>query len=59
MAQPIYGIVKDLKPGNTTMKIPSYDTIVNSNLTNKSSLNATLPELLPPEAINGSKIPKI
>jgi hypothetical protein len=33
---------------------------LNSNLTNKSSnLNATLPERLPPESINGSNVPKI
>jgi hypothetical protein len=35
-------------------------TNLNSNLTNKSSnLNATLPERLPPESINGSNVPKI
>ena len=45
--------------GNTRMNIPSNDTILNSSMTNKSSLNTTLPEQLPPEAINGSKVPKI
>jgi len=56
MGQPIYGIVKDL----TIMKIPSNDSIVNSNITNKSnSLNTTLSNQLPPESINGSKVPKI
>jgi hypothetical protein len=56
--------------GNTTMNIPSNDTILNSdiinessslnsNITNKSSLNTTMPEQLPPEAINGSKVGKI
>ena len=45
--------------GNTTMSIPSNDTILNSNITNKSSLNTTMPEQLPPESINGSKVPKI
>lgn len=45
--------------GNTTMNIPSNDTILNSNITNKSSLNTTMPEQLPPESINGSKVPKI
>jgi hypothetical protein len=77
--------------GNTTMNIPSNDTILNSNITestslnsnitkelgslnsniandssslnsnitNKSSLNTTIPNQLPPESINGSRIPKI
>ena len=78
--------------GNTTMTIPSNDTILNSNITdestslnsnitkelsslnsniandssslnsnitNKSSLNTTMPNQLPPESINGSRIPKI
>ena len=44
---------------NTTMNIPSNDTIPNSNITNESSLNTTMPEQLPPESINGSKVPKI
>ena len=35
------------------------DTILNSNTTNKSSLNTTMPEQLPPQSINGSKVPKI
>jgi hypothetical protein len=44
MGQPIYGIVKDL----TIMNIPSNDTMLNSNMTNKSSsLNI------------GSNVPKI
>ena len=30
-----------------------------NNITNKSSLNTTLPEQLPPQSINGSKVPKI
>ena len=55
MGQSIYGIVKDL-----TMNVPSNDTMVNSNMTNKSdSLNTTIPERLPPQSINGSNIPKI
>jgi len=41
------------------MNIPSNDTILKSNITNKSSLNTTLPEQLPPQSINGSKIPRI
>jgi hypothetical protein len=78
--------------GNTTMNIPTNDTILNSNITdestslnsnitkelsslnsniandssslnsnktNKSSLNTTMPNQLPPESINGSRIPKI
>ena len=45
---------------NTTMNIPSNDTMLNSNVTNKSSsLNTTMPEQLPPQSINGSKVPKI
>ena len=56
MGQPIYGIVKDL----TIMNIPSNDTMLNSNMTNKSSsLNITIPERLPPQSINGSNVPKI
>ena len=56
MDQPIYGIVKDL----TIMNIPSNDTMLNSNMTNKSSsVNTTMPEQLPPQSINGSKVPKI
>ena len=57
--------------GNTTMNIPSNDTILNSNSTdelsslnsdianNSSSLNTTMPEQLPPESINGSKAGQI
>ena len=56
--------------GNTTMNIPSNDTILNSNITNKSStlnsnitnkssLNTTTPNQLPPESINGSRAGKI
>ena len=56
MDQPIYGIVNDL----SIMNIPSIDTMLNSNMTNKSTrLNATIPEQLPPESINGSNLPKI
>lgn len=56
MDQPIYGIVKDL----TMMNIPSIDTMLNSNMTNKTgSLNTTIPERLPPQSINGNKVPKI
>jgi len=52
--------VKSNQTDNTTMKIPSNDTILNSNITNKSSsLNSTLPSQLPPESINGSKVAKI
>ena len=35
------------------------DSIVISNTTNKSSLNTTMPEQLPPQSINGSKVGKI
>lgn len=56
MGQPIYGIVKNL----TIMNIPSNDTALNSNMTNKSnSLNTTIPDGLPPQSINGSNVPKI
>ena len=56
MGQPIYGIVRDF----TTMNIPPNDTILNSNMTNKSSsLNTTIPERLPAQSINGSNVPKI
>jgi hypothetical protein len=52
------------------MNIPFNDTILdfniandssslNSNTTNKSSLNTTMPEQLPPESINGSKAGQI
>lgn len=44
---------------NTTGSTHFNETKVNSNITNKSSLNTTLPEQLPPEFINGSKVPKI
>jgi hypothetical protein len=44
---------------NTTMNIPSNDIILNSNTTNKSSLNTTLPEQLAPQFINRSTVPKI
>ncbi|MGB5091315.1 MAG: hypothetical protein WBN72_10270 [Nitrososphaeraceae archaeon] len=57
--------------GNTTMNIPSNDTILNSNIANDSSslnsnisnkstsFNTTMPNQLPPESINGSKVGKI
>lgn len=49
--------------GNTTVNIPSDDTMLNSSIINKSksssSLNTTMPEQLPPQSINGSKVPKI
>ena len=51
--------VKPGQTGNTTMNIPSNDTILNSNITNKSSLNTTMPEQVPPQSINGSNVPKI
>ena len=51
--------VKSGQTGNTTMNIPSNDTILNSNITNKSSLNTTMPEQVPPQSINGSNVPKI
>ena len=48
--------------GNTTVNIPSDNTMLNSSIANKSkwsSLNTTMPEQLPPQSINGSKVPKI
>jgi hypothetical protein len=68
--------------GNTTMNIPSNDTILNSNITKESSslnsnitkglsslnpnitnksssFNTTMPNQLPPESINGSRVGKI
>jgi len=51
--------VKAGQTGNTTMNIPSNDTILNSNITNKSSLNTTMPEQVPPQSINGSNVPKV
>ena len=45
--------------GNATINVPSNKTTLNSNLTNESSVNSTLPEQLPPESINGSNVPKI
>ena len=55
---------------NTTMNIPVNDTILdsdilnessslNSNITNQTGLNTTMPEQLPPESVNGSKAAKI
>ena len=51
--------VKAGQTGNMTMNIPSNDTILNSNITNKSSLNTTMPEQVPPQSINGSNVPKV
>jgi hypothetical protein len=39
--------------------IANDSSSLNSNITNKSSLNTTMPNQLPPESINGSRIPKI
>lgn len=45
---------------NTTMKIPSNDTLLHSNTTNESSsLNSTLPEQVDPGTLNGSMVGKI
>jgi hypothetical protein len=41
------------------VNIPEDDTILNSNITNNSSLNSTLQGQLPPQSINGSNVPKI
>jgi hypothetical protein len=51
--------VKAGQTGITTMNIPSNDTMLNSNITNKSSLNTTMPEQVPPQSINGSNVPKV
>jgi hypothetical protein len=48
--------------GNTTVNIPSNSTGLafgNINKSNSSSLNTTVPEQLPPQSINGSKVPQI
>ena len=45
--------------GNATINDPANKTTPNSNITNESSVNSTLPEQLPPESINGSNVPKI
>jgi hypothetical protein len=48
--------------GNTTVNISPNETGLNSgiiNNSNSSSLNTTIPEQLPPQSINGSKVPKI
>ena len=45
--------------GNATINVPSNKTTLNSNLTNESSVNSTLPEQLPPESISGSNVHKI
>lgn len=46
--------------GNSNIvNIPEDDTILNSNITNNSSLNSTLQGQLPPQSINGSNVPKI
>jgi hypothetical protein len=40
--------------------ITNESSSLNSNITNESSsLNTTMPEQLPPQSINGSKVPKI
>ena len=45
---------------NTTISIPFNDSILNSIITNKSSnVNTTMPEQVPPQSVNGSKVGKI
>jgi hypothetical protein len=45
---------------NTTVSIPFNGTMLNSNITNKSSnANTTMPEQVPPQSVNGSKVGKI
>jgi hypothetical protein len=45
---------------NITVSIPFNGTMLNSNITNKSSnVNTTMPEQLPPQSVNGSKVGKI
>jgi len=45
---------------NTTLSIPFNGTMLNSNITNKSSnVNTTMPEQVPPQSVNGSKVAKI
>jgi hypothetical protein len=45
--------------GNVTKNTILNDTNLNSNITNKSSLNTTMPEQLPPKSVNGSTVGKI
>src|SRR5437867_1347052 len=45
---------------NTTISIPFNDSILNSIITNKSSnVSTTMPEQVPPQSVNGSKVGKI
>jgi hypothetical protein len=45
---------------NITVSIPFNGTMLNSNITNKSSnVNTTMPEQVLPQSVNGSKIGKI
>jgi len=45
---------------SVNINIANDSSALNSNITNKSnSLNTTMPEQLPPESINGSKVGKI
>ena len=49
-------------PSNETIlnsNMTNDSSSLNSNITNKSNLNTTMPNQLPPESINGSRIPKI
>jgi len=42
------------------VSIPFNGTMLNSSITNKSSnLNTTMPEQVPPQSVNGSKVGKI
>ena len=50
-------ITKELSSLNSN--IANDSSSLNSNTTNKSSLNTTMPNQLPPESVNGSRIPKI
>jgi len=48
--------------GNTALNIPSNGALLNSSIINKfnsSNLNATIPEQLSPQSVNGSNVPKI
>jgi hypothetical protein len=54
-----YSNLSQTDNATTTINVPSNKTTPNSNITNESSVNSTLPEQLPPESINGSNVPKI
>lgn len=53
-----YNLIISPKP-QIENNISNESSGINSNVTNESGLNTTMPEQLPPQSINGSKVPKI